>query len=102
VSYRIRQEDLDGKYEYSSVVYVSVPRVAGNVFVAGRVLNVVLPGGFEGCSIVVYDSQGRVLRKVAGVVGTMAIGGLMGRSIYYVTVRSPEGDVRMRRGVYME
>jgi len=46
----------------------------------------------------VYDSQGRVLRKVAGVVGTMAIGGLMGRSIYYVTVRSPEGDVRMKRG----
>lgn len=105
VSYRIRQEDLDGKFEYSSVVYVSVPRGVGNVFVAGRVLNVVLPGGpgFVACDILVFDSQGRLLKKVyITQSGTTAIGGLPGGSVYYVTVRTGGGEMKMGRVVYME
>jgi hypothetical protein len=105
VSYRIRQEDLDGKVEYSSVIYVSVPRSAVNVYAAGKQVNVVLPSllGFEGCSILVYDSQGRLVKRVLVMQsGMTVINGLAGRSVYYVTVRSGSGDVRVRKGVYVE
>jgi len=106
VAYRLRQEDLDAQYEYSSVVYVSVPHLdVVNVYAAGSQVNVVLPGsaGYEGSSVFVYDSQGRMVRKV-GVVsgGMMAIGGLPGGNVYYVVVRMSSGEVRVRKGVYIE
>ncbi|WP_431210355.1 hypothetical protein ACQ86N_30630 [Puia sp. P3] len=104
VAYRVRQEDLDGKYEYSSTVVVNVVSSGVRVCAAAGKVNVVLPSqGFERCSVVVYDGQGRVLRKLfVSQGGTMAIDGLPGRSVCYVTVSSGGGDVRVRRAVWVD
>lgn len=104
VSYRLRQEDLDGKYEYSSVVYVSLARNGSvpTVYAAGKLVNVVLPGGYGACSIVVFDSQGRTMKKVfAAQGGVTTISGLPGGSVCYVVVRTEGGEVRVRKGVYI-
>ena len=106
-AYRIRQEDLDGNFSYSEVISVSLPRGGGGpaVYAAGRLVNVVLPGGvsFRPCDVLVYDSRGRTLKRViAGQAGTTTIAGLPARSLCYVAVSSAGGEVRVRKAIYIE
>jgi len=104
VAYRIRQEDLDGKYEYSSTVVVNIVSSGVRVYSAEGRVSVGLPvAGFRPCSVVVYDSRGRTLRSLwVSQGGVTTIGGLPGRSVCYVTVSSGGGEVRVRRAVWVE
>jgi len=104
MAYRLRQEDLDGNMTYSEVAVVNISGGAASIAIygAGDQVKIDLSGGTAAFSALVYDTQGRTLKRmVIQSAGITTISDLPRHSVYYVAVNSMNGRVRVMKAVYV-
>jgi hypothetical protein len=106
LSYRIRQMDFDGQYYYSAVALVSIGGRPALPLIYGYGNQIIIsfpsPGPSGGYEAQVYDTQGRLVRRmqVAGA-GRTSIVGLPAGNLYHVSLRDAQGARKAVRSVYI-
>jgi hypothetical protein len=106
IRYRVRQEDLDGRSNYSEVLIAKRAQSLADIriYADGKMLKINFPGGnaSKWYDIFVYDSQGKVFRRshLPGTSSVM-IADLPGGRLYYVSVMESEGTGRSVRSVFV-
>jgi len=104
--YRLRQEDMDGKLNYSSIRVVHLtPGGEVKINAAGNALKISIPssGVTKTYGIEVYDPQGRLLQRKQVTGGSeYTIAGLAVDAVYYVSVKDGAGRKVAVRSVYIK
>lgn len=95
--YRLRQEDRDARYNYSAiqVVRLTPAKDALTVYTAGNKVRIDLSAGANAFpyEIVVYDSQGRVVRRLSVETRRCTVDGLRGGAIYFIAAKGKDGNI---------
>jgi len=103
--YRLRQEDLDGRYQYSDIQVIrhTQAKEALTVYAAGNEVHIILAASVPAFpyEIMVYDAQGRVVRRVLAGARQCLISGLRGGAIYYVAVKGKDGRLLTAKPVWL-
>lgn len=106
LTYRIRQQDLDGNSTYSNTIGVNVTgaNAQPKIIVEGTHIRIDMPSARsqKTYDIIVYDTQGRTLQHQHSLTAeTTLIASLPGHNIYYVAVMEKNGRQRSLKAVYL-
>lgn len=106
LTYRLRQQDLDGNNSYSTVVSLhDVQSSPVRVYSQGGAAVVQLPAGkpVHAYDIYVYDTEGKLLHLDHAASGTACrISGLASHRLYFVKVGDPQGSFRYARSFLLD
>ncbi|MDO6432834.1 hypothetical protein Q4E93_19660 [Flavitalea sp. BT771] len=107
VRYRLRQIDLDGKYDYSSIATALVNGVSRLplIYAAGRqvIISFPSPAPARRYDVLVHDTQGKLIRRlqVPGT-GSTTIDGLSAGHLYLITLNDVQGARKAVRPVFVD
>jgi|GEM_PF-1491388 len=106
VSYRIRQQDFDGRASYTGVLVAQRAESlsAIKIYADGNALKINFPAGYSSkrYDVMVYDSQGKLFhRSQLAAASNMYIARLPGGRLYYVSVKESEGTERSVKSVFV-
>jgi hypothetical protein len=105
INYRLREEDLDGQFQYSTVQVLHFTTAVGiQIYGAGDAIRISFSAtnGPQQYQIAIFDPAARPIRREQ-VTGAeeWVISGLTPGALYYVSVRSTTGDRKMEKAVYI-
>ncbi|HWB93966.1 MAG TPA: hypothetical protein VG605_19060, partial [Puia sp.] len=105
-AYRLRQEDLDGNLTYSEIAVVNLLNSAGSVAVYAYSDQIKIEfasaAQFRPCHVIVYDTQGRTLKRIfVQSAGVTVVHDLPRHNVYYVALNSGDGQRRVMKAVYV-
>jgi len=106
IAWRLRQEDLDGEFEYSEIRSINLPdtREGVKVYAVGNAVEISWPPGnsFKPCDMRVCDAEGRiVLTKHIAQRPDLPVANLSGRGIYFISLTDSNGKRIATKSVYV-
>ena len=106
VLYRLRQQDLDGRYVYSQVLAVDLPAesTTPRIYSIGSQLFIDASRAVASHTgqVVVYDTQGRIIKRAQlSGANPMIINGLPEHSVYYVRLLTTGDGQPYMKAVYI-
>jgi len=107
VRYRLRQEDLDGKYDYSSIATALINSTSSQPLIYASSRRVVIsfpsPDPARRWDVLVYDTGGRLVRRmqVPGA-GKAFIDGLPTGNLYHISLNDTQGARKAVRTVFID
>jgi hypothetical protein len=106
VSYRVRQQDLDGRSHYTGVLVAQWTQFLMDIkiYTDGNALKIDFPRsyGSKRYDILVYDSQGKLfLHSQVLAASNMLIANLPGSQLFYVSVKDSEGTRKSVKSIFV-
>jgi hypothetical protein len=100
VSYRIKQVDIDGRFEYSKQVVVRTAANQGKLSIypnpASGQARISLPQGMQQAAITIYSLEGRLIKTMKVVNGELLLLHQMPAGIYHVVIRETVQKISAR------